>query len=152
MRSGKRSEAALLGVSLALFGATALPQELPIYGGDPGGMRYSALREINRGNVQRFRPVWIFHTGDVSDGSRWAARSTFEATPLVVHGVMYVSTPFARVFVLNPETGEELWSFDPRIDRVEMSNSGVTYLSNGGKHRLFLGTVDGRLSSIVAES
>ena len=62
------------------------------------------------------RPAWIFHTTDVSDGTRWPTRSAFESTPLVIDGVMYVTTPFSRVIALDPETGKELWSFDPRLD------------------------------------
>jgi len=90
-------------VAVALFLPTlAHAQEWRSYGGDPGGSKYSALKEINRGNIQRLRPAWIFHTGDVSDGTRWPTRSAFEATPLVVDGIMYVTTPFSRVIALDP--------------------------------------------------
>ena len=40
------------------------------YSGDAGGSKYSALKDINRENVTSLRPAWIFHTNDVSDGSR----------------------------------------------------------------------------------
>jgi glucose dehydrogenase len=140
--------------ALALIPALAWAQEWPSYAGDPGGMKYSSLKEINRDNVNRLRPAWIFHTGDVSDGTRWPTRSAFEATPLVVDGVMYVTTPFSRLIALDPETGKELWSFDPRLDRSESANlfinRGAAYWSDGKKNRLFLGTLDGRLFSIVA--
>ena len=79
-------------------------QEWPSYGGDPGGMKYSPLKQIDKTNVERLRPAWIFHTGDVSDGTRWPTRSAFESTPLVVDGVMYVTTPFSRVIALDAET------------------------------------------------
>ena len=54
-------------------------QEWGFYGGDPGGAKYSPMKEINRENVTRLRPAWIFHTGDISDGTRWPTRSAFEA-------------------------------------------------------------------------
>ena len=63
--------------------------------------------------MAKLRVAWTYHTGDLSDGSRWPQRSAFEATPLVVEGVMYVTTPFSRLIALNPETGAPLWSFDP---------------------------------------
>jgi len=131
-------------------------QEWPSYGGDPGGMKYSPLKEIDKTNVERLRPAWIFHTGDVSDGTRWPTRSAFESTPLVVDGVMYVTTPFSRVIALDAETGKEIWSFDPRLDRSESANlfinRGAAYYSGGSRHRIFLGTLDGRLFSLIAET
>jgi quinoprotein glucose dehydrogenase len=131
-------------------------QEWRYWGGDSGGTKYSALKDINRDNVQKLRPAWIFHTGDVSDGSKWPTRSAFEATPLVVGDVMYVTTPFSRVIALDPETGKERWSFDPRLDRTESANlsinRGASWWSDGPNHRIFLGTLDGRLFSIVAET
>lgn len=131
-------------------------QEWASYGGDPGGTKYSALRQINRSNITRLKPAWIFHTGDVSDKTKWPVASAFEATPLVVNGVMYVTTPFSRLIALDAETGREAWSFDPRIDRDQSANllinRGAAYWTDGRSHRLFLGTLDGRLFSIIAES
>ena len=142
-----------------LMGAIPFPgtaQDWTVYAGDPGGMKYSPLKEITRKNVQRLRPTWIFHTGDVSDGTRWPTRSAFECTPLVVNGVMYITTPFSRMIALDPETGKEIWSFDPRIGRTESANlfinRGATWWSDGRKNRLFLGTLDGRLFSLIAET
>jgi len=119
-------------------------------------MKYSSLQQINRSNITRLRPAWIFHTGDVSDKTKWPVGSAFETTPLVVNGVMYVTTPFSRLIALDAESGRELWSFDPRIDREQSANlfinRGAAYWTDGRNRRLFLGTLDGRLFSIVAES
>src|SRR5262245_17650840 len=104
-----------IGSGFVFFLALAQAQEWRYYAGDAGGSKYSALKEINRENIQRLRPAWIFHTGDVSDGTKWPTRSAFEGTPLMVDGIMYVTTPFSRVIALDPETGKELWSFDPRL-------------------------------------
>ena len=91
----------------------------------------------------RLKPAWIFHTGDVSDGTRWPTRSAFEATPLVVDGVMYVTTPFSRLIALEAETGKELWAFDPRMDRTESANlfinRGAAYWTDGTTEAHFPG-------------
>ena len=141
---------------LFLVRGVAQGQEWTSYAGDPGGTKYSVLKQINRDNVTRLRPAWIFHTRDVSDGTIWPTRSSFEATPLLVGNVMYVTTPFSRVIALDPDTGRNLWSFDPRLDRTESANlfinRGAAYWSSGKKHRVLLGTLDGRLFSLVAET
>jgi quinoprotein glucose dehydrogenase len=64
-------------------------------------MRYSSLRQINTGNVERLQPAWTFRTG--KPGS--------EAVPVVIGGVMYVNAPDG-VYALVPETGELLWKHD----------------------------------------
>ncbi len=74
---------------MILLSASLNAQEWPFYAGDAGGSKYSSMKDINRDNVTRLRPAWIFHTTDVSDGTRWPTRSAFESTPLVVDGVMY---------------------------------------------------------------
>jgi quinoprotein glucose dehydrogenase len=88
----------------------------PYYGGDAGGGRYSPLTQIDKNNVTELKVAWEYHTGDVSDGSGDRRKSEFEATPIVVDGTMYLSTPFNRVVALEPETGQQKWSFDPKID------------------------------------
>ena len=62
--------------------------------GTQAGRKYSPLDQINKKNVRQFKPLWIFDTGDFSDGKQLAGRSAFETTPLVIDGVMYVSTHF----------------------------------------------------------
>jgi quinoprotein glucose dehydrogenase len=134
----------------------------PSYGGDAGGGRYSPLTQINKTNVSQLTVAWELHTGDVSDGSGGLAKSEFEATPIVVGGTMFVSTPFNRVLALDPETGKQKWSFDPKVDlHVKYSeglvNRGVTYWSGPGgaptepcAQRIFLATIDARLFALDA--
>ncbi len=136
--------------------STAAAQDWATTSGDPGGSRYSPLKQINRGNVARLKVAWTYHTGDLSDGKTWTTRSAFEATPLVIDGVMYVTTPFSRLIALDPETGKELWAFDPKLDRVRpynlFINRGAAYWTDGKKKRILLGTLDGRLFSIDANN
>ncbi|MGH9720439.1 MAG: pyrroloquinoline quinone-dependent dehydrogenase [Bryobacteraceae bacterium] len=131
-----------------------LAQEWPSYGGDPGGSKHSSLNQINRSNVANLRVAWTFNTGDVSDGRTLPVRSAFETTPLVVDGVMYLTTPFCRLIALDAETGKQLWAFDPKINREQpynlFINRGAAYWTDGAARRLFLGTLDGRLFAIDA--
>jgi quinoprotein glucose dehydrogenase len=132
------------------------------YGGDAGGSRYSQLDQINTANVAELKPAWEIHTGDVSDGSDGRSKSEFEATPIVVAGTMFLSTPFNRVLALDPATGREKWRFDPGIDlRVRYSeglvNRGVAFWSDpadaGTCHqRIFLATIDARLFALDAST
>jgi quinoprotein glucose dehydrogenase len=136
----------------------------PHYGGDAGGSRYSPLTEINRSNVAQLKPAWEYHTGDVSDGSDNRRKSEFEATPIVVAGTMYLSTPFGRVVALDPETGREKWTFDPKIDlhapySEGLVSRGVALWTDPGKaeseacrRRIFLATIDARLFALDAAS
>ncbi len=98
----------------------------PAYGRDAGGSRYSPLAGINRSNVKKLKVAWTYRTGDVSDGSHTASKSTFEATPILVDGTLYLSTSFNRVIALNPETGTERWSYDPKINLAVHYDDGLT--------------------------
>jgi quinoprotein glucose dehydrogenase len=126
------------------------------YGGDAGGTKYSPLDQINRSNVRTLKPLWIFDTGDFSDGKVLPSRSAFETTPLVVDGVMYVSTSFHRLFALDAEDGHVLWEFDPKFDRstrvILYQSRGVAYWENGGAKRILLGDQQGRLFSVDAKT
>lgn len=145
------------GAALLLLGS-ARAQEWLNYGGDPGGTRYSSISQIDARNVNRLKVAWTFHTGDVSDGvsGDWPAHSSFETSPLVVNGRMFITTPFSRVIALDPETGQQIWAFDPKID-PDMTypllvSRGAAWWSEGSEHRIFLGTLDGRLISLDPES
>ena len=117
------------------------------WGGDPGGTKYSALKQVNKSNVGQLRPAWIFDAGDFSDGKKLPVTSAFEATPLFIDGILYVSTPFHRLFALDAETGKIVWQFDPKFDtgtRVTLYQSrGVSYWSKG--HEIVMADQMGRL-------
>jgi quinoprotein glucose dehydrogenase len=148
--------------SSAARGQVSSGAEWPNYGNDPGGMRYSALAQINRENVSKLKVAWIFHTGDVSDGSGGRKRSGFEATPILVDGTLYVTTPFNRVIALDPETGKQRWAYDPEIDKTldygdGLVNRGVsTWLDSARPadqqchRRVYEATQDARLISLDA--
>jgi quinoprotein glucose dehydrogenase len=133
----------------------------PQYGRDQEGTRYTPLNQINRDNVAYLRKAWEYHTGDFSDGSDGRPETTFQATPILVDGVLYLATVYGRVIALNPETGAEIWTYDPRVDatvdRGEFANRGVTYWraadavqGRACERRIFVATVDARLIALDA--
>src|SRR5579884_2207760 len=123
---------------------------------DKGGTRYSTLDQINRKNVKDLRVAWTYHTRDASPGS------TIECTPIVIDGVMYITTVTTKVVALKPDTGSEIWTYDPYADHTRHYlkasggvNRGVAFWSDGkegGSRRILLGLTDGRLASLDAAS
>ncbi|MGQ0642879.1 MAG: pyrroloquinoline quinone-dependent dehydrogenase [Gemmatimonadaceae bacterium] len=135
----------------------------PNYGRDPGGARFSPLTEITRDNVARLEVAWTFHTGELGLRPQRGAEPSLEVTPLVVDGVMYISTPLGRVFALDPATGQERWRFDPRVDPQggygDFANRGVsTWLDARAavgapcRRRIYIGTIDARLIALDGAS
>ena len=161
LRAGRRIPELPLGLPVLLLSLLAAPgkslaQEWPHYGGDLAARKYSALDQINRDNVGRLKVAWTYHTGDISDGSQFPVRSAFECTPLVVDGVLYLTTPFGRAIALEAATGKELWAFDPKLDKHRpynlFINRGPAYWSRGKERRLYWGTLDGRLFALNARN
>jgi glucose dehydrogenase len=142
-------------LTLALLAAaSAAGQEWPHPGRDAGGTRHAPLVQIDRSNVAKLEVAWTFDTGDLSDGTELPTRTAFEATPLVIDGRLYIPSPFGRLFALDPETGAQLWVFDPAIDKSVRRNlyvsRGVSSSSQGKKRLLYLGDLQGRLWAIDA--
>src|SRR5580704_10360555 len=142
--------------------AGATKSDWPYYGHDAGGTRYSPLTQINRENVTNLKVAWTFHTGDISDGSGRPKRSGLETTPILVDGILYLTSPFNRVFAVNPETGKQIWVYDPMIDIAAgygdgLINRGVaTWLDptrakgKRCRRRIFEATLDARLIALDA--
>lgn len=131
-------------------------------GRDDHGTRYLPASEITRANVNRLEVAWTYRTGE-SD-ARFATKkpASFEATPIVVDGTMYVGTPLGRVIALDPATGLERWTFDPKIDRDitygDFATRGVsTWLDDLAaatapcRRRIFVATAQSQLFAIDAK-
>lgn len=106
-----------------------------VTGGDPGNSRYSALDQITRANVAQLGVAWTFHTGDASPN----AHSEIQATPIVVDGVLYTTTPTLAVVALHADNGTLIWRFDPFAGRAREThvNRGVVYFADGESGRIF---------------
>lgn len=129
----------------------------PHYGRDAGGARYSPLTQIHRNNVGQLKVAWTYHTGEAASPSPLRKKSAFEATPLMVDGALYLSTPFSRVIALDAQTGQQRWVYDPQVDLQsnysEVTSRGVsTWLDAENKlgRRIFVATLDARLIALDA--
>lgn len=100
----------------------------PVYGGDPGGRRYSTLTQINRTNVSKLHVAWSY---DAEEG-----RGDAQTQPIVVNGVLYGVTPLHRIIALDAATGKQLWKFDSGL-RGRGPNRGLTWWTGGSQSRLF---------------
>ena len=142
-----------VAIPLVLLAALLPAEEWRHYGNDPGGMRYSPLGQIHRGNVDELEVAWEHDSPDFSDGLTGnPARSAFEATPLVIRGTLYVPTPMDRLLALDAASGELVWELDGKLDRTRRFslyiNRGVSYWEQGNKERLVFGTQSGLVFSI----
>src|ERR1700736_6851101 len=70
------------------------------YGADAGGTRYSPLKQITAQNVEKLKVAWTYHTGALEPETARNGQAAFEATPILLDGTLYLSTPFAQVFPL----------------------------------------------------
>jgi len=131
------------------------------YGHDPGGSRYSPLTQINRSNVKNLVEAWSYRTGDFADGRKTRSGSTWQHTPLLVDGTLFIATPFNRVIALDPNTGAEKWTYDPKIDLSigydnQLNCRGLAAWldphpsAGAARRRLFMGTNDARLIALDA--
>jgi quinoprotein glucose dehydrogenase len=108
----------------------------PAYLGDKASTHFSALKQINRKNVQRLQAAWTHHCGD----GRKDDRSQIQCNPLVVGGVLYGTSPQLKLLALDAATGHELWTFDPFANSAEGNavgvNRGVVFWANGPDRRV----------------
>jgi quinoprotein glucose dehydrogenase len=121
----------LVFITTLLLAATAAA-EWRYWAGDQGDTHYSPLAQINRSNVSKLKPAWTYHSGDKGD----RGRTTIECTPIVIGGVMYVTSPMLKVIALEAATGKEIWRFDPfegTGERARDVNRGVAFWEDAKK-------------------
>jgi quinoprotein glucose dehydrogenase len=154
----------LVACALACSRSVSIPSggpvaEWPAWGGSLGGERHSPLTQIGPENVQALRVAWVHHNGDIERRHGIAhLTSSFQATPIVVEGTLYFCTPFDRIVALDPETGKEHWSFDPKVDRHGLylvNCRGVSAWRDAKAPRdatcalrIYVGTLDARLIAV----
>ncbi len=124
----------------------ASPDDWAITGGEAGNSHYSSLDQITRENVKTLKVAWTYHTGDAPAG-----RSEMQATPIIVDGTMYTTTPALQVVALRGDSGTLKWTFDPFAGRTREphANRGVVFWRAGGEQRIFI-TAGRRLYALDA--
>jgi quinoprotein glucose dehydrogenase len=154
--------------SLLLFPAlskaqTAPDSGWPNYGNDPGGTRYSTAKQIDRANVAQLQVAWTYRTGALPYDEELDHKAAFEATPILIDGTLFLSTPYDHVIALNAATGVKIWEFDPKLEHPygfsEVTSRGVSAWrdasAKAGKAcalRIFIGTLDARLIALDGDT
>ena len=131
----------LISLTCFVWGAAlaAEPDDWPLYGRNHANHRYSPLEQIHRGNVAELELAWRFDTGRVG---------SFQATPIVVDGTMYLSTPFNDVVALDAASGVPKWRYRHALTKAKTccgpANRGVA-VAHG---RVYMATIDARFIAL----
>lgn len=111
----------------------------PLHGLDYAGSRHSTLAQINRDNIGQLQLAWRINTGK---------KGSFQTAPVVVDGVMYISTPFNDVIALNATDGKEIWRYRHQLRFEDVccgpANRGVA-VANG---MVYMAAIDNRLIAL----
>ena len=151
---------------VALSGAVVLGQgrdasrqvEWLYYGGDQAGTKFSPLTDINAQNVSQLKLAWQWKHWETPLEQYKTVPGFFESTPLMIDGVLYVTTPYNSIAAVDAETGKELWRFDGEAYKLGqvLSGSGwklrgTAFWRDNGKLRIFLNSRD-RLFALDAQT
>jgi quinoprotein glucose dehydrogenase len=121
------------------------------HGGDWAHTQYSPIAQIDRGNVSQLKVAWTYRTGD----ARPEGRSQIQCNPIIVHGVLYGTSPQLKVFALDAATGAARWTFDPFAVGADANalgvNRGVVYWESGDDARIFIAAGQ-RLYALAAKT
>jgi len=148
-----------VGATLPLFWlaptllAASPGDQWSVYAGDAASSRHSSLTGINAANVDDLRIVWTWRHDDRAVPAQRTPPGRFETTPLMMDGLLYVSTPYGNVVALDPVTGEQRWRFDTHGDRPGLWRSasgfkhrGVAAWRDGARLRIFVASRTGLFS------
>lgn len=119
----------------------ATRENWPHYGGQYSAWRYSALAQVNSGNVKSLTPVWAFQTGDIEGG--------LQATPIVVDGILYLSTSRNHIYAIDAASGRQIWKYTYELPKgftifYGIFNRGVAV----GHGKVFIGTLDNNVVAV----
>ena len=170
--NASETEAALYPLPASTTGAT---QTWYTFNGDLRAQKYATSTEITPENVGKLTVAWQLHTGDVSRGagaSEYRAghmksgvpATVWSATPLFVNDTLYVSTPFYRIFAVDPGSGQVKWTFDPHAElkaltQPDLKTRGVAYWQSPNpspgqacQKIVYVGTMAGKLWAVDADT
>ncbi|WP_244534662.1 PQQ-binding-like beta-propeller repeat protein [Hyphomicrobium sp. CS1GBMeth3] len=111
-----------------------------LYGRDYGQQRFSPLNQINPETIKRLVPRWMYQTGSAA---------TFQTTPLVADGVMYVTAPFSHVVALDARSGRELWRYEHKRISDKLCCGPANRGAALGYGKVYVATVDARLVALA---
>jgi quinoprotein glucose dehydrogenase len=144
--------------------SAAPSQNWSTFNGDLMAQKYSTATAITPDNVGKLAVAWQLHTGDVSDGSGGKPPSDWSATPLFVNNTIYVSTPFYRIFAIEPDSGKIKWTFDTHsvlkaLTQPDLKTRGVAYWQAQNpvadqpcQKIVYIGTMDAQLFAVDADT
>jgi quinohemoprotein ethanol dehydrogenase len=141
-----RTFAAVDAARLAAANEPANAGQWMSYGRDYAEQRFSPLKSINTETVGQLGLAW-FADFDTRRGQ--------ESTPIVVDGVIYVTTAWSKIYAYEAKTGRELWKFDPGVPGEWAVNACCDVVNRGvaaWNGKVYIGTIDGRLIAVDAAS
>ena len=108
--------------------------------------RFSPLKRIHTGNIDKLVPAWVFSFGGEKQRGQ-------EAQPLIHDGVMYVTASYSRLFAIDVNTGEEIWQYDARLPEgilpcCDVVNRGAALYGD----KVYFGTLDARIVALNAKT
>ncbi len=130
----------------AILNDTDIPGDIVTNGMGQHLQRYSPLDMINKDNISRLVPAWVFSFGGEKQRGQ-------EAQPVIKDGIMYVTASYSRLFAIDAMTGEELWQYDARLPEgilpcCDVVNRGAALY----KDKVYFGTLDARLVALNAKT
>ena len=117
------------------------------YGHDYSEQRYSPLSQITPDNISQLGLAWF---GDLAERG-----GSYETTPVVVDGRIYVTSPWSKVYAFDAKTGVQLWKYDPKVPGEWAVNLCCGIVNRGvavWENKVIFGTLDGRLVAVNAEN
>jgi len=105
-------------------------QEWPVYAADAAATHYSPLADIDASNVAKLEIAWEWKPAETNQPNG-ARPGNFQATPLMIDNVLYLSTMYNRVVALDAETGAEKWAFDPKAYELGQPPNGTGFVHRG---------------------
>jgi quinoprotein glucose dehydrogenase len=134
--------------------------ECPAYGGTNLGAKYSPLTQIDKSNVAQLKVAWTWESPDqaILQANPGLPPGEFQATPIMLDGVLYTSTAMCQVAAIDAATGKQLWVYDSgnwrrrRTLSKGFQHRGVAYWADGGNKRIFIGTGDNQLIALDAKT
>ena len=150
----------------AIISVAGAQTDWPIYGHDPGGLQYSPLKSIDTKNVSKLQVAWTYDTRPAAAPApatvtppaeapppRAAALRgrASQATPLMVGGMLYLSSPYNRIVALEPETGKKIWEYESEF---APSGRGIAYWAGDETlpPQIVVGTMNGWLFTLNAKT